>query len=239
MSAPYEAEARGIRLVEVREQASRGWASSIRITVAAAPPIMSSPKATETHRPALLIIDVITDLEFDGAESMMSRVMAMADAIEQLREVAAAAGWPVIFVNDRFGRWRASFEEEVERCLQEDVRGCPLVRRLRPTEEDYTVLKPKHSAFFGTTLETLLQHLGVTRLVLTGLSGDICVLATAFDAYMRGYQLYVPSDATAAIDPEENDRALAYMQRVLEADTRPASELIAGSRRLPASADCA
>lgn len=188
---------------------------------------MPPAKDAEEPRPALLIIDVITDLEFEGAEGMLPRVMDMADAVERLRAAARAAGWPVIYVNDRFGRWRASFEEEVERCLREDARGRPLVERLRPTDDDYTVLKPKHSAFFGTTLDVLLQHLGATHLVLTGLSGDICVLATAFDAYMRGYRLCIPSDATAAIDSNENERALAYMRRVLEADTSSSRRLVA------------
>lgn len=202
---------------------------SVRGTYAFADARLPMPPAKDADppRPALLIVDVITDLEFEGAEGMLPRVMAMADAVERLRAAAREVDWPVIYVNDRFGRWQASFEEEVERCLREDARGRPLVERLRPTEDDYTVLKPKHSAFFGTTLEVLLQHLGITHLVLVGLSGDICVLATAFDAYMRGYRLCVPSDATAALDPEENDRALAYMRRVLEADTRPSTQLMA------------
>lgn len=194
---------------------------------------MPPAKAAETPRPALLLIDVISDLEFEGAEGMLPRVMDMADAVEQLQATAREAGWPVVYVNDRFGQWRASFEEEVERCLREDVRGRPLVERLRPAADDYTLLKPKHSAFFGTPLEVLLQHLDVTHLVLTGLSGDICVLATAFDAYMRGYRLCIPSDATAAIDPGENERALAYMRRVLEANTRPSERLVAPEGPLP------
>jgi nicotinamidase-related amidase len=56
-------------------------------------------------------------------------------------------------------------------------------------------------------------------------AGDICVLFTASDAHIRDYQLIVPSDCVASQDAGENERALKYMQRVLEADIQPASKL--------------
>jgi nicotinamidase-related amidase len=61
--------------------------------------------------------------------------------------------------------------------------------------------------------------------ILTGLTGDICVLLTAHDAYMRDLQLVVPADCVASIDPAENEHALRYMARVLKADTRESCEL--------------
>ena len=71
-----------------------------------------------------------------------------------------AAGVPVVYVNDNFGRWRSDFNAQVEHCLQDGVRGKPVVELLRPEEDDYFVLKPKHSGFFSTTLDTLLEYLG-------------------------------------------------------------------------------
>jgi nicotinamidase-related amidase len=63
---------------------------------------------------------------------------------------------------------------------------------LRPEENDYFVLKPKHSGFFSTTLETLLRYLETQTLILTGIAGNFCVLFTANDAYMRDFNLFVP-----------------------------------------------
>ncbi len=87
------------------------------------------------------------------------------------------------------------------------------------------MLKPKHSGFFSTTLDILLDYLQVKTLILTGLTGDICVLFTANDAYMRDFHLVIPEDCVASTDPEENRHALEHMRRVLKADTRPSAEI--------------
>jgi nicotinamidase-related amidase len=100
------------------------------------------------------------------------------------------------------------------------------MEQLVPDEEkDYFVLKPKHSGFFSTTLDTLLEYLGAKTLILTGLTGDICVLFTANDAYMRDFNLIVPSDCVASLELNENRHALEHMRRVLKADIRPSTEL--------------
>ena len=110
-------------------------------------------------------------------------------------------------------------------CLQGGVRGGPVVELLKPAPEDYFVLKIRHSAFFSTALEMLLGYLKARRIVLTGVSGDMCVLLTAADAYMRDLELYVPRDCVASISAAENRKALRYMERVFKADTRPSTEL--------------
>jgi nicotinamidase-related amidase len=174
---------------------------------------------------ALVIIDMINDMDFPGAEEMMSAAVAAAERIAELKRRARAAGIPVVYANDNFGRWRSDFREAVEHVLGGGVRGEPMARLLPPDEDDYFVLKPKHSAFFATTLETLLEYLGASRLVLTGVSGDVCVLFTASDAYMRDFHLCIPEDCMASVSAEENRRTLGYMRRVFGADTTPSTEL--------------
>src|SRR6059058_130386 len=93
-------------------------------------------------------------------------------------------------------------------------------RKLYPEQDDYFVLKPKHSGFFSSTLETLLRYLGVRRLIITGIAGNFCVLFTAHDAYMRDYELVVPSDCVISNTAKENKEALQLMKRYLKADTR-------------------
>lgn len=105
------------------------------------------------------------------------------------------------------------------------MRGQPLAERLRPEPDDYSVLKPKNSAFYATTLDTLLTYLHVRTLILMGISADACVLFTANDAYVRNYTLYIPSDCVVAASPDYARDALAYMKRVLKADTTPSTEL--------------
>ena len=174
---------------------------------------------------ALLLIDVINDLEFPEGDQLLRHALPMARQIAALKRRAKQERIPVVYVNDNFGRWRSDFNAQVDHCLRDSVRGQPVVELLRPDTDDYFVLKPKHSGFYSTTLHLLLQHLGATTVILTGLTGDICVLLTAHDAYMRDLQLVVPADCVASIDPAENEHALRYMARVLKADTRATSEL--------------
>lgn len=174
---------------------------------------------------ALLLIDVINDLEFPEGDQLLRFALPMARQIAALKRRARQEGVPVIYVNDNFGRWRSDFKAQVNHCLRDGVRGQPIVELLRPDEDDYFVLKPKHSGFFSTTLNTLLEYLEAKALVLTGIAGNNCVLFTANDAYMRDFDLAVPADCVASNTEEDNRYALDQMRRVLKADTRPSTEL--------------
>jgi nicotinamidase-related amidase len=179
---------------------------------------------------ALLLIDVINDLEFGEGDSLFKFAMPMAERILDLKRRAQQAGIPVVYVNDNFGRWQSDFNKQVQHCLHDQVdgralRGKPIVELLRPDEHDYFVLKPKHSGFFSTNLDLLLDYLQVRRVILTGIAGNICVLFTANDAYMRDYDLAVPSDCVASNNEEENQHALKQIAKVLKADVRPSAEI--------------
>jgi nicotinamidase-related amidase len=174
---------------------------------------------------ALLLIDVINDLDFESGPELLKHALPMAENIAALKRRAAEAGIPAIYVNDNFGRWQSDFNKLLNHCLQDDVCGRPLAEILRPAEDDYFVLKPKHSGFFSTTLDTLLEYIKAKTLIITGVTADICVLFTANDAYMRDFNLVIPSDCVASPDAEASEHALGLMKRVLKADTRPSTEL--------------
>jgi nicotinamidase-related amidase len=182
----------------------------------------SAPDKSEV---ALLLIDVINDLDFPEANQLLRYARPMAKKLSRLKQRAKEAGVPVIYVNDNFGRWRSDFRRQVQHCLRDGSRGHEIVSLLQPDEDDYFVLKPKHSGFFSTTLETLLHYLGSRKLILTGIAGNFCVLFTANDAYMRDYDLIIPSDCTVSNTADENREALALMRKFLKADTRPSTKL--------------
>ena len=179
--------------------------------------------APDTSAVALLLIDVINDLEFEGGEKLLPQALAMAQKLAELKRRARAI--PVIYVNDNFGKWRSDFQHLLKHCLEDGVRGEAVVRLLQPEAEDYFVLKPKHYGFFSTTLDILLRYLQAQTLIIIGLATDICVFFTANDAYMRDFKIVVPSDCVAAEDNGRTEHALQLMQRVLKADIRPAEEL--------------
>jgi nicotinamidase-related amidase len=175
---------------------------------------------------ALILIDMINDFEFEGSEEMFSNALAIAQPIAKLKKKAQAAGIPVIYVNDNFGKWQSDFRKLVDHCLRDNVKGEPIAKSLRPDEQDYFVLKPKHSAFYATSFEVLLRYLEAKTLILTGIAGNICVLFTANDGYMRDFDLVIPKDCIASENQADNDHAIAYMSKILKADTRLSSEIV-------------
>ncbi|HYB99931.1 MAG TPA: isochorismatase family cysteine hydrolase [Candidatus Limnocylindrales bacterium] len=181
--------------------------------------------APESCPVALLLIDVINAMDFDTGPALMEAAIPMAHRIAALKRRAKALGIPAIYANDNFGRWQSDFRKVVEHCLQDGVTGAPLARILEPEEDDYFVLKPKHSAFYATTLDTLLAYIGARSLIMTGIAGNICILFTANDAYMRDFELYVPEDCTISNSPRENEHALQQIRKVLKADTTPSDRL--------------
>lgn len=174
---------------------------------------------------ALLLIDVINDLDFAGNESLLKHARTMANRIVSLKRRAASAGIASIYVNDNFGKWQSDFRTQVQHCLREGSCGKFLAEKLKPEPKDYFVLKPKHSGFYSTTLDMVLRYLETHTLILTGIAGDRCVLFTANDAYLREYRIIVPSDCVVSNEPKQNRQALALMERVLKADIRPSARL--------------
>ncbi len=174
---------------------------------------------------AMLIIDMINDLEFPGGDELLGPARTAANNIADLKQRAKANNIPVIYVNDNFGRWRADFNKVVEHVLTTGVRGRELAQILKPDHNDYFVIKPKNSAFYETTLDMLLTYLNVKQVILTGISTDSCVLFSANDAYMRDLKLTIPSDCVASTKVTYTHDALAYMKRVLSADITPSPQL--------------
>jgi nicotinamidase-related amidase len=182
--------------------------------------------APDSSPVVLLVIDAINDFTFDEARGVLSRALPMARRIRRLKARTRSAGVSTVYVNDNFGRWRSDFRSLIQHCSH--GRGRAVTRLLQPGPRDYFVLKPKHSAFYSTTLELLLEHLGTRTLILTGLLTDSCILLTAYDAHMRGYDVVVLSDCVAARTPSDHRRALAQIRRALNAEVRASTALDLG-----------
>jgi nicotinamidase-related amidase len=187
--------------------------------------------APDSSEVALLLVDVINDLEFPGGERLLPHTRDLARCLAALRRRARRANVPCIYANDNFGRWRSDFTAQVQHCLNDGVRGGALARALKPTPADYFVLKPKHSAFYQTCLGLLLEHLGVRTLLIGGISTDSCVSFTAHDAFLRGYSLIMLRDGCAAMDIDAHRSALAQLERVLGAQASACADVVFPRRR--------
>lgn len=183
--------------------------------------IPQEPKSADV----LILVDVINDLAFSGGKSLLRAALSAGENIAKLKARARRLSIPTVYVNDNFGRWRSDFRQQVEHCLSDECVGRPLVDLLKPDPEDYFVLKPMHSGFYGTSLEILLKRFEARRLILTGFATDICVLYTANDAYMRGYRLAIPEDCVACETHRGSRLVLEHMRKQLRAVTTQASRL--------------
>jgi nicotinamidase-related amidase len=173
----------------------------------------------------LLLIDVINDMVFPGSEALVEQALPMARRLQALKARLKGAGVPCVYCNDNFGSWRSDFRALVRHCVTDDVPGRPVASLLQPDEDDYFVLKPRHSAFYATPLDPLLRELGADVVILTGIAANICVLFSANDAYMRGYKVAVPADCVASNTAEESAAALRQIQVVLKGDIAESTAL--------------
>ncbi len=179
----------------------------------------------QRSRVALLLIDVINAMDFAHGPHLAKHALPAAKRIASLKGRAKKARVPVIYANDNFGRWRSDFRATVENARTPGMPGCEIANLLVPDDDDYFILKPKHSAFYGTSLDLLLHYLGSEVLVLAGFAGDICVLFTAQDAFLRDLSVVVARDGVASESKRKNDVALAFMKGRLRAEIRNASRI--------------
>lgn len=144
--------------------------------------------------------------------------------ILSLKEHARQNEWPIIYINDHYGLWQADIKNIQQECTNE--RSKDIITKIAPVDADYFLIKPKHSAFYETALHTLLTELQVRHIIITGIAGNICVLFTANDAYMREYSITIPKDCIASNSDEDNEFALTMMENVLFAEITTEEQII-------------
>src|SRR6185437_11943007 len=159
----------------------------------------------------LLLVDVINDLDFPRNAALVKIAPTLASNISRLKGRCKELGIPVIYANDNHGRWRSDISAVLNHCLRPDSPGRRFVEVLAPESGDYIVLKPKHSVFYATPLDTLFSYLAVKTVILAGLTTNSCILSSASEIYVRDFQLCVPSDCVAAISARRHRTALSLM----------------------------
>jgi nicotinamidase-related amidase len=175
------------------------------------------PRTGSRGRAAVLALDLITDFEFPDGPAVRRALARHAPALRRLLDRARAARIPVIYVNDNLGEWRSDFPALRSRCVEPRRAGAALVKFLLPAADDSIVLKPRHSAFFGTPLAALLDDRDIDTLILTGISAESCVWMTACDAHTRGFSLVIPADTLASASAKNLRLSLTSLREVLGA----------------------
>ena len=179
---------------------------------------------------ALLLIDFFNMMDFEGGAALARFSLVAARRTARLKAALRRVRVPAIYANDNFGHWQSEFSTLVERCARAPGPPGEIARALAPQPGDLSVLKPRHSAFYGTPLEFLLDELGTRTLIVAGIAADSCVMVTAHDAHMRKFKLWIPGDCVASEQPAIKSAALAQLRRTTQASTTPSSVWMKGGR---------
>lgn len=164
---------------------------------------------------ALLVVDMLYDfLDPHGAlycgEAASTIIPFVKGEIERQRN----AGKPVIYICDRHRPDDPEFDLFPSHCVAGDL-GAEICEALAPRPGDHIVYKRRYSGFFGTDLDLLLRELKITKVRMVGVCTNICVLYTAADARMRGYEVQVDPRGVASFDEEAHSWALKEMEKTL------------------------
>ena len=179
----------------------------------------------KSARRALLLIDLISTWDIADGKALLRQTVPILPALVRLRAGATAARAPVIFVNDNFGQWRSDFRQVIAAARASGADAARIVDALEPGAQDYFVLKPRHSAFFATPLDLLLQELAVDTLVLCGVAGDQCIVASASEALLHRFRVIVPRDGIACATARRKSAVLRHFHAAMDIPT-PASRAL-------------
>jgi nicotinamidase-related amidase len=216
------------------------------------------PYSFDPAHVALLLIDFQRDFVEPGGfgESLGNDVSHLRSAIEPTRAVLAAfrdRGWPVIHtreghrpdLTDLFPAkrdrgnpsLRIGEEGPMGRLLVRGSAGHEIVPELAPRPGEVVVDKPGKGSFYATDLETILRALGITHLVVTGVTTEVCVQSTVREANDRGFESLILSDCTGSYFPEFHESALAMFraQGAIVGWVSTSADLLAAFDRTPVS----
>ena len=175
-------------------------------------------------RTALIVIDMLNTYDHEDADRLVESVRDVLPQIVSLKDKAKAReDVKLIYVNDNHDEWEAGRETLMERALQ--GKHPELVEPIAPEGDRPFLPKGRHSAFYETAVSHLLRVEDVKRVVLVGQVTEQCVFYSALDAYLRGYEVVIPTDAVAHIVPEFARAALGMAEKNAHAELVKAGEL--------------
>src|SRR5215207_5141492 len=103
-----------------------------------------------SHTEALLILDMLSDFDFEDGEKLFPQALEAAPHIAELKKKARAASAAVIYVNDNYGRWNEDFHTYVRNVKNNSDKGRQIIDLIGPDGDDMFVLKPQRSGFYAT-----------------------------------------------------------------------------------------
>jgi len=165
---------------------------------------------------ALLVIDMLNDFVRPGSPLEVPETRAILPALRRRIASARREGELVVYVCDAHRKDDPEFARMGwPPHAVEGTAGAGVVPALAPEPGDVVVEKRTYSGFHATPLHLILRRYGIRRLTLSGCVTNICILYTAADAAMRGYDTTVDERLVAGLAADTHAFALDQMERVL------------------------
>jgi ureidoacrylate peracid hydrolase len=198
-----------------------------------------------------IVVDMENDFVAPGAPLETPAGRAMLPNLKQALACCRERGIPVIYTTHAhrpdgcdLGRFADNALIGQGQALVEGTPGVAIYPEIAPRDGEIVITKHRFSAFYGTDLEIVLRGLGVTTVVISGVTTENCCHATARDAFFRDFRVVFLADATATFDypdrgygalsAEEVHRATLVILAASTADVITTEAFIA---RVAASAD--
>ncbi len=165
---------------------------------------------------ALLVVDMLNDFVRQGSPLEVPETRAILPALRRRIAKARREEELVVYVCDAHRKNDPEFARMGwPPHAVEGTPGAGVVPALAPEPGDVVVEKRTYSGFHGTPLHFLLRRYGIRHIALSGCVTNICILYTAADAAMRGYDTTVDERFVAGLAPDTHAFALDQMERVL------------------------
>lgn len=176
-------------------------------------------------RQATLIIDMLNPYDHEDADALAAQAESRIDSVVELIDASREhENTELIWVNDNHGDFTVTWKDLSQIAL--DGERPDLVEPVVPPDGSSFVQKVRHSAFYNSALDHLLNEGKVEVLVLAGQVTEQCILYTALDAYIRGFEVRVAPDAVIPIEPELGEAALKMMESNMHTRLAPVGEIL-------------
>jgi nicotinamidase-related amidase len=171
---------------------------------------------------ATIVIDMLNPYDHEDGEALADQVAERIDPLRTLIDATLDAGATLVYANDNYDDFTATRQDLIDNALE--GKHPELIKPIVPPDEALFVQKVRHSAFYESALNHLLHVNEVKKLVLAGQVTEQCVLYSALDAYIRGFEIVVARDAVAPLDEELGEAALKMMAGNMSAELVDAAD---------------
>jgi nicotinamidase-related amidase len=173
---------------------------------------------------ATIVIDMLNPYDHDDADLLAEQAESRIEPLKRLIDATGDSDAELIYVNDNYDDFTATSKDIGDNAMK--GKRPDLVEPILPPKGALFVQKVRHSAFYSSALDHLLRIKEVETVILAGQVTEQCILYSALDAYVRGFELRVARDAVVPIDLELGDAALRMMERNMGAEIVAAAEAL-------------